>query len=149
MTDKNYMASEYIRLAKEVPSPVFQDAKSLVLRKSESQIIHEIVETSTGSELEAVLLGTIVIDEDWDEGEGEFRWKGRSPRTGQPNQLIVNWSTHEISWYLAEFTNLNNDYWAHPSFVYQYEAGNKVLSRACFDTIAVPDEDIGIDIVSR
>jgi hypothetical protein len=89
-------------------------------------------------------IGIIKIDTDWDTGEGGFRWKGRSSRSAEPNKITVNWTQRNVYSYLAEFTNLNNTYYAHPVFDIEYlDASGNVLSRTCLNTAEVNDEDAG------
>jgi hypothetical protein len=124
---------------------VIQQFESLVLKKSESQIVNQIVKTESGSKIEAFSIQTLTIDYDWsgDHPDLLFIWRGRSRFTGEPNKIIVNWTTYEISWFIADFTNQGDTYWLHPSFYYQYKAGDRVLTQACFDTVAIPDKNAG------
>lgn len=94
-------------------------------------------------------IGKIDFGDDWNLGEGEFRWRGRSSITGNPNSVTINWTTREVTWFLAEFTNLNNDYWAHPYYGVELFNGSKSLGKICFDTIAIPDEDLGDEPTDR
>lgn len=126
---------------------VIQQFESLVLKKSESQMVNQIVKTETGSKIEAFSIQTLTIDYDWTESDPgmPFIWRGRSRFTGEPNKIIVNWTTYEISWFIADFTNQKDMYWMHPFFYYQYQAGDRVLSQACFDTVAIPGTNGGAE----
>lgn len=104
-------------------------------------ILEEVQNQDVG--IQSVLTATMA--DDWDLGEGEFRWKGRSSVTGNPNSVTLDTSAHQMTWYLAEFTNLDNEYWANPMYkveLFKYNGGPS-LGFICFDTVAIPDEDAG------
>ena len=89
------------------------------------------------------ILGDVNLEEDWDLGEGEFRWKGRSSRTGLPNRVTIDWTKYELNWFLAEFTNLDNSYAALPRYVVDLFRNGNLLSTIYLDTQYVADEDLG------
>lgn len=85
----------------------------------------------------------IWIPETWSTGEGGFIWKGKSSLSGKTNFLRIDWSTRTFTGYVAQFTNLNNDYIAYPGYffeLYDRQGGTKLrehFMRVC----AVADED--------
>ena len=81
--------------------------------------------------------------ERWNEGEGGIDWKGTSSLSGRTNFFRVTWETSQIVGFVAEVTNLNNDYdvnvgysfWAYAS------AGGPLLRDGFLIVASVADED--------
>lgn len=86
---------------------------------------------------------TIWYPKSWNRGEGYFNWKGSSSRTGQRNYLRINWSTNELEGFVAQCTNLNNDYEARPGYFFKiYDSEGGTLLREKFMWVCrVADED--------
>ena len=87
--------------------------------------------------------GILYFDNDWNLGEGKFRWPGRDSRRGKRNQVKIDWGGHLATCFLAEFTNLNNDYWALPGYsisLYKNDVFQKEITIA---VAKVKDEDFG------
>jgi hypothetical protein len=118
-----------------------ESPKTAAKRELEQKLI---VNDSLNKHADARSIIAREITETWNKGEGEFRWKGRSSSTGNANSVTLDVSRHEMWCYLAEFTNLDNEYWAHPYFVVRlYNRSGQSLGKICFDTVAIPDEDAG------
>jgi len=88
--------------------------------------------------------GIIYFDEDWDLGEGEFRWLGRDSRRGTRNKVEIDWGEFNIAYcYLAEFTNLDNNYWALPGYTISLYKNDVFQKDITIAVAKVKDEDFG------
>ncbi len=63
--------------------------------------------------------------------------------TGQRNFLRINWSTNQLEGFVAQFTNLNNDYDARPGYFFKVfdREGGTLLREKFFWICRVADED--------
>jgi hypothetical protein len=88
-------------------------------------------------------LSEVTFPNDWDLGEGEFRWRGRSSYSGKVNYVNINWGSSLVICFLAEFTNLDNSDYAQSGYLLKLKKDGVEVAQIFIPCALVKDEDLG------
>jgi hypothetical protein len=130
------MKTKEVKLIQDLDGYFFEDLDNLVKFAKPKDV-------KLSESFSADFLSNTTFPNDWITGEGGFRWKGRSSSTGRVNYVNINWGSSIATCFLAEFTNLNNSYWAEPGYSLRLYKSNVAVVTIFIQCAFVEDEDTG------
>jgi hypothetical protein len=136
------MKTKEVKLIQDLDGYIFEDLDNLVTLTQPKDV-------KFSENFSADFLGTSTFPNDWVTGEGGFRWKGRSSATGRVNYVNINWGSFVATCFLAEFTNLDNWYWAEPGYSLRLYKNKVAVATIFIQCAFVEDEDTGSEPTVR